>query len=161
MIEGLRAFFLYQDMITIIKADPLGAVLVSTEGEKIIKKSVLSVVKRLCEDGLFTHEGYLKAVKAQFGFRYQIPIYIHEQLGLIPLGRIRNHDTVWINVAAITGIKTSSALTIITMLGNQRFESSLSRAQIERRIHTLMTIRDVKVKHFHSVSCSKWPDLML
>jgi hypothetical protein len=161
MIKGLWAFFLYQDMMTMIQSDPLGTLLISTEGETIIKKPVLSVVKDFCRDALFTHEGYVKAVKSSFGFKYQIPLYINDRIALIPLGRIKNHETVWINVPAITSINQTKTGSLITMLGNQRYESSLSLTQIERRIHALMTIRDAKVKHFHSVSCSKWPDLML
>lgn len=148
-------------MIVTIGPHPNGARILSTEEDTVINRSVLSIVRRLCLEGLFSHEGYVKAVKKAFGFKYLIPIYISDQLALIPLGRIKNHETVWLNVAAMTGIHKEDHQVIITMRGNHRIETNLSEKRIDRRIQTLLMIREAKVKHFHCVSYSKWPELML
>jgi len=144
-------------MITVIAPHPKGASVDSTEQRKVVARTPLGVVKAMCEDALFTYEGYVKAVKKTMGVSYQVPVYISECLTLVPLGRVRNHGTVWFNAASLLSLVTRPGGTDILFKDGSVHRTHLSKARIERRLGLLMRIRAARVKHFHSVSCGQLP----
>jgi hypothetical protein len=91
------------------------------------------------------------------GVSYQVPVYISECLTLVPLGRVRNHGTVWFNAASLLSLVTRPGGTDILFKDGSVHRTHLSKARIERRLGLLMRIRAARVKHFHSVSCGQLP----
>lgn len=115
----------------------------------------LSYVKHICMDFLFTHEGYLKAVKRTLGFQYRIPIYIHDALILISTKRMRDDDNIWINYAAISSITYKGNRVVLGFTSHREIEIKMSTLAFKEQIKRISKIKFHISKHFHSVDYRK------
>lgn len=78
--------------------------IVYKEYERLIDKSNITIIKKLCEAHLFHYEYRIKYTKEKLNITTRTPIYISEQLILIPTKSPRNYHNVWINYANINHI---------------------------------------------------------
>ncbi|MBN2299672.1 MAG: competence protein ComK [Acholeplasmataceae bacterium] len=137
-------------MIEYIKNDAYGCY-VFQNGKSIHNKSSnLSYIKKLCYGALFTYEGYLKAVQINHGKSYKIPLYIDDDIMLIPSGRARDFENIWINYAAIKQIIDMNQSIEVVFNSNSKLMLNISINAFKRQISYLRLIRNEKVKHFHS-----------
>jgi len=113
------------------------------------KQTALSYIKTLCIQACFTFEGYLKAVKKVHQMSYKIPLYINEEVMLIPIGRYKDYETVWINYPAIKEITPFKEGLKVTFYSSIDIYLKISLNQMKKQIKHLHLIRNTKVKHFH------------
>ncbi len=120
--------------------------------DEIIEKkmSTISLIQHLCHIHLFTYQGYLKACRKTLGLKYKIPLYISEELQLIPLKSVKAYDVVWINYVNLKSYKETKTGVILLFYDGRQLISSISEKSLKTQIMRLITIKDVKVKHFHS-----------
>lgn len=59
--------------------------------------SIKYFLNSLAQKYLFNIEGYFKAVRINFSFKNEIPIYYSKELLIFPIGGYRNHHSVFIN----------------------------------------------------------------
>lgn len=127
-----------------------GCMLYKNESNQIINMSSISYIKHLCENHLFTYQGYLKACRKKFDLKYKIPLYICEILQLIPTKSYRAYDVMWINYAAIERYEAINQKVRIYFFDHSQLMIDISYQTFKKQIIRLNQIRDVKVKHFHS-----------
>ena len=126
-----------------------------TDSIEIFDKSNLSIVKQICLRHLFTYEGYLKAVKKYFNYRYRIPIYIHEGLQLFSSKRIKDYDNIWINLASVDSYTFLGNRVILTFTSHRQLIITWSRISFQEQIKRLNAIKFHISKHFHGLDYRK------
>jgi hypothetical protein len=72
-----------------------------------IKHHPMYVINRLLNHQLNTIEGYLKAFKLKFPNKYLCPIYIHENILLIPIYGFKAKENLFINYFEILSVNKS------------------------------------------------------
>ncbi len=112
-------------------------------------------IKTLCEQALFSLEGYLKSCQKQTGKLYKIPVVIDHETMLIPTGGIRIYETIWINFPAICKVEETDQEMLLTFISGRTLRVKMSRMQWQKQIEVLTEIRNTKVKHFHGHSYRK------
>ena len=127
----------------------LGCLVYQEEENRQIKGNSLGYVKRLCQEHLFTYEGYLKAVKMKFKIKYKIPVFITEAIQLIPISRTRDYENIWVNYASISRIEEIEKMIKITFYSAHHVYLNISLKTFKQQIKYLEEIRNTKVKHFH------------
>lgn len=60
-------------------------------------KLVFSIVKGLCERELFTYESRVRLTKKHLNIKSKIPIYVNDQVLLMPTNSPKRYDNVWVN----------------------------------------------------------------
>ena len=108
------------------------------------KKNTLSIVKSLCLNHKFTYGGYIKAIKHTYGFGYKIPVVLSDELCLIPSGRARDYDTVWINMYAVHDIHPHEDGVIITFSSGRTLYLKISLNTFKRQIKRIQALIAVK-----------------
>ncbi len=126
-----------------------GCMVYQEDENEIVKGSSLGYVKRLCQEHLFTYEGYLKAVKMKFDINHKIPLFISESIQLIPSARTRDYDNIWVNYATIFRIEEMEKSVRITFYSSHHVYLNISLKTFKQQIRYLEEIRNTKVKHFH------------
>lgn len=114
-----------------------------------IKGSNLAYIKRLCQEHLFTYDGYLKAIKANFLISHKVPLCISNTILLIPTKRTRDYDNVWINYSSIFKIEEFKQQTKIIFYSGHELYVNITLKTLKKQIRYLEEIRNTKVKHFH------------
>lgn len=61
------------------------------------EKPAFSIVKGLSERELFSYESRVKYTKKILNIKTKIPVYINEEILLMPTKAPKRHDTYWIN----------------------------------------------------------------
>jgi len=136
-------------MIEYMTNHPEGTLIYQTDGMQQIKTCLLRTVNQLCLEHLLTYEGYREAIHYMFGVSHRIPIYLCEDMQLLPTGRYRSYETIYINVAAIKTYQPTKNGMIITFISGRLCDIKISLYTFEKQLHLLEKIRDTKVKHFH------------
>ncbi|MDI6452941.1 competence protein ComK [Peloplasma aerotolerans] len=136
-------------MIEYIVNTSQGALIYQERHIKTYKSSNLSYIKLLCQEGLFTYEGYLMAVKKVLDIKYKVPVYINDYLMLIPVKRTRDYDNIWINYASINHIRESDDGLEIEFYSQRKIYLKYSLNSLSKQIKYLEMIKFMKVKHFH------------
>lgn len=130
--------------------DAYGCCLFQNEVMTQVSMSSISYIKHLCHEHLFTYQGYLKACRKKLGLKYKIPLYISDLIQLIPTKNIKDIDTIWINYAYIKRYEADDQHVKIFFYDGLVLNAKISINALNLQIKRLNTIRDVKVKHFHS-----------
>ncbi|PKK94264.1 MAG: hypothetical protein CVV61_00510 [Tenericutes bacterium HGW-Tenericutes-6] len=136
-------------MILYLKQTNLGTEIYQKTQKMITSKSPLSVIKALCIAHLCTYEGYIKSVQSLFHIKQLIPVYLSDDLMLIPTGRVRDYLTIWVNVSEVIDIKPLEHKTMLTFSNQENLVILMSLRKYLRAKHVLEKIRNTKVKHFH------------
>lgn len=126
-----------------------GCIIYQNQQEVEIRKPALSFIKSLCMKHQFTFEGYLKAIKKETHLKYKIPLYIHDTLMLIPIGRYKDYDTIWINTPSIKSVGVNQNTLQVTFFNSPTLELKITLNQLKQLMKHLDWIRNTKVKHFH------------
>ncbi len=126
-----------------------GCMVYQEEGNLLLKGSSLGYIKRLCEEHLFTYEGYLKAVKLKFKTYHKIPLFLSDTIQLIPTTRVRDYENLWINYASIFHIEKFEQKQKITFYSGSIITLDIPTKTLNKQIRYLIEIRNTKVKHFH------------
>lgn len=113
------------------------------------EKNALSVIKEMCISHLFTYDGYLKACKKVFHLTQLVPVYVSEEIMMMPTGRVRDYETIWINLAAVIDAEPFLEKTRLTFNNQATIVINISYNKYLRAKHVLNKIRNTKVKHFH------------
>lgn len=85
-------------------------IIVTTTKKFKINISFKKVINKLCLDNLSTLEGRMEAVKEKFAFKYNIPIYINNDIILM---KVKLKHNYWINICSIKEIYKNSNKTDI------------------------------------------------
>ena len=136
-------------MIEYMKHCQEGTLVYYDHGKEIIKHRMPWMINQWCYLHLFSYEGYLKAVKFLLGYSHSVPLYMSEKMMLIPLGRIRDYDMVWINHAAVKRFYVENDHLSIHFASGNTFEIKRPQKSYELQVMKLEKIRNTKVKHFH------------
>lgn len=136
-------------MINYIINTNIGTKIYQENGFIYEKNSNLAYIKKLCLEAMFSYEGYLKAIKKIYQFKYKIPVYINNSLMFIQTKRARDYDNIWINYASIKNIKYLDQDIEIIFYNNQKLRIKYSFNKFNLQIKYLEEIRNTKVKHFH------------
>jgi competence transcription factor ComK len=136
-------------MINYIINTQLGTKIYQENGIKYEKYTNLTYIKKLCLEAMFSYEGYLKAVKKIYKFKYKIPVYINNSLMFIQTKRARDYDNIWINYASIKDIKCVEEFIEIIFYNNEMIQIKYAFHKFKLQIKYLEEIRNTKVKHFH------------
>jgi competence transcription factor ComK len=142
-------------MIEYMMHHPEGLLVYQTDQILQLPMTSKRYIKTLCEQALFSYEGYLKACQKQTGISYRIPVVIDFETMLIPSGGIRVYETIWINFPAISQMHETDQGVMLTFISGRRLRLEISRMQWMKQIEVLMEIRNTKVKHFHGHSSRK------
>lgn len=136
-------------MILYIKQTEQGTKIYQKKHTLTVQKTSLSMIKDLCMSHLFTYEGYLKACKRIFHVTQLVPVYLSEDIMMIPSGRVRDYETIWINAAAVIDAEDYNNQTRLTFINQEKLIIHMSFYKYLRAKHVLKKIRNTKVKHFH------------
>lgn len=142
-------------MIEWIANEQNQTIVYQTEGIKTYAIFNLSYVKHLCLDHLFTYEGYIKAIKHQFDFKYRIPIYLDASLILIATRRIKDYENIWINYASIASITYIGNRIRLGFTSHQTIDIAMTRQAFSEQIKRILKIKFHISKHFHKVDYRK------
>jgi competence transcription factor ComK len=137
-------------MIEYIIQTHKGTKIYQTNGEFEVSNRSIYVVKQLCEQALFSYEGYIKSVKKLIDRKYKIPVVIDQSTKLIPTKNTKSYDNVWLNYEAIQSIKKVHDTLEIFFYSGKKIYMNISFLTIKAQINDLITITNTKVKHFHS-----------
>ncbi len=136
-------------MIEYMQHCPEGTLIYHNHGKQIIKHSMPWIIEQWCLRHLFSYAGYLKAVKQNFGYSYGVPLYLCDEMMLIPVGRIRDYEMMWINQASIKCVYTENRRFYIHFISESILEVNMTQTHYEIMVKKLGKIRNTKVKHFH------------
>ena len=114
------------------------------------KSSSISYIKLLCIEHLFSFDGYLKACREIFKFKYKIPLYITENLQFIPTKSFKDMDVIWINYAQINHFIFKKQEILLVFYDETELCVKMSEKAWIKQIRRLDMIKSYKVKHFHS-----------
>lgn len=135
--------------------DPKGTLIYQTDGIICQKNTLVYTVSSMCEDHLFSYEGYRKAVTKKLKITYLIPIFLSDDLQLMPVKRFRDYDNIFINYAAITSYREDNDNIEIEFNSGTKIYIKMSLYSFNQQITKLKKIRNTKVKHFHRLNDSK------
>ncbi|PKK86724.1 MAG: hypothetical protein CVV63_04000 [Tenericutes bacterium HGW-Tenericutes-8] len=90
-------------MLLYIKQDTYGSKLFFENYIQQAEKASISIVKLLCEQALFSYESRTRLTKEKFRVNTKIPIYINQELLLMPSKSPKQYDNIWLNYFAIVG----------------------------------------------------------
>ncbi len=127
-----------------------GCILFKNDKNQVLNMSSISYIKHLCEEHLFTYQGYLQACRNKLDLKYKIPLYVCETIQLIPTKSHRRYDIVWINYAYIKHYEAIKEQVLINFFDGTKLLADISYQSLKTQIIRINRIRDVKVKHFHS-----------
>ena len=116
-------------------------------------------IKRRCLSHLKTYEGYIKAVQANFSFKYQIPVLLSESEQYIPTKRIKDYDHIWINAAAVKCYAFNGKQTTFIFYSGNKISISISKSTVNRLLVCLKQIDNFQVKPFHLELYRKSPEI--
>jgi competence transcription factor ComK len=142
-------------MIEYIANDPQGTIMYQTDGITYHKHSLLHTIDNLCENYLFSYDGYRKAVYHQLKIKHLIPIYLDEDTQLITIKRYRDYDNIFINYQAILSVSEHHQGLIVNFISGREIYIKMSLYSFNQQIEKLVKIRNTKVKHFHRLKDSK------
>ena len=136
-------------MIEYITNEQNQTIIYQTDGISYANVSSLSYIKSLCMNYLFTYEGYLKAVKRVFDFKYRIPLYIHNELQMIATKCVKDYENIWINYAHVISITYLGNRMILGFTSHRKLEIKMTRYAFSQQIKRLTKIKFHISKHFH------------
>ncbi|MGE4320885.1 MAG: competence protein ComK [Acholeplasmataceae bacterium] len=136
-------------MIEYIEHAGLMTKVVKTHEILYFNKPMITIIKNLCYDKLFSYEGYKKAVRKRLDMSYRLPLYIDEDLQLFPIENTRNYENMWINSVLIKDIHMSEDGVSITFFSMHKIYVNTSLNSINKQIKRLNQIRNLLSKHFH------------
>lgn len=136
-------------MLEYMMNHPEGTILYQSESMTYLNTSLLMTVHQMCLDHLFSYDGYRQAIKRSFSVSHCIPIYLCEELQLIPTGRYRSYETIYINRSAIQHYDSTAEGIRIIFFSGRIVDIKISLYRFEKQLHLLQKIRGTKVKHFH------------
>ncbi|MGI6360200.1 MAG: competence protein ComK [Acholeplasmatales bacterium] len=106
--------------------------------ELIIDKSNISVIKEICRNNLFNYDYKIKYTKEILNIKTRPPLYINENILLIPCKSLRNYHNVWINYFNILEVVKNGSKTKIIF-------NNLSELLLDIGYHSfLKSINDAK-----------------
>jgi competence transcription factor ComK len=135
-------------MIEYITNNRYGSLIYTIDGIIQHDRTSFFEIKRLCLESFFSYDGYLKAVKKQFQISYKIPIYIHDALQFIQTKRVRDHDNIWFNYAAVINVKDLNKSIEIEFVSGNKLLINISYHTLKTQILYLDQIRKRKVNIF-------------
>lgn len=115
--------------------------------ESIIEKSNITVIKRICEVNLFNYNERIKLTKAKLNIKTKTPIYINQQILLIPTKSPRQYDTQWINFFSLLKIVKVNNKTKLIFKNLKTLNLDISYNSFMRSVHHAETI----IKHLNDV----------
>ncbi len=136
-------------MIEYVTNHPQGTIIYQTDIVKIEKKGLLHTMNLWCMKQLFTYEGYRKAVQHELHFNHLIPLYLSEDLQLIPIKRYRDYDNLYVNTKAVEHVEVHEDQLCLTFISERKIYIKMSLYRYNKLIEKLLIIRNTKVKHFH------------
>lgn len=136
-------------MIEYIKHEGLMTKVVKTNKILYLNKPMISIIKSLCYEKLFSYEGYKKAVRKKLDMSYKLPLYVDEVLQLFPIENTRNYENIWINSVLIKDMRMSEEGVCITFFSMHKIYVNSSLNSINEQINRLKQIRNMLSKHFH------------
>ncbi len=136
-------------MIEYITHLNLNTIIYKTDKTEILSKSVLSIINKICMDELTTYDGYKKAIKHKFNYQYKIPLYLNDNIQLIPIERVRNYANIWVNYAAIKDVKIESGIIRLVFISGRNLDLFIKPKILSKQVERLNQIRLFRSKHFH------------
>ncbi|MFA5719521.1 MAG: competence protein ComK [Acholeplasmataceae bacterium] len=110
--------------------------------ERIVDKSNITIIKKLCKAHLFNYDYRIKYTKEIFNIRTRIPIYISENLIFIPTKSPRNYDNVWVNYANINHISKINGKTKVVFNNLKEIMVDISYDSLLKNINHVKRIID-------------------
>ncbi len=128
---------------------PEGTIIYHDHGKQIINHRMPWIIEQWCFQHLFSYAGYLKAIKQTMGYKHSVPLYLCDDMMLIPVGRIRDYEMMWINQASVKHVHTENGRFYIHFISGLTLEVNLTETHYKIMVKKLEKIRNTKVKHFH------------
>jgi competence transcription factor ComK len=135
-------------MIEYIENHPLGSTIFYIDDIKQSTHRAQYHIECLCKQALFTYEGYIKALKKVINVSYQIPVFIDQLHGFIPISRVRDYENKWINWFAVSKINEHFNELELQFISGRRLYINYSMKRLKKRIDLLMKIKSMKVNIF-------------
>lgn len=113
--------------------------------EKIQKaeKSAFSIVKSFCERELFCYESRIKYTKRHLNIKTKVPIYINEEMLLMPTKSPKRYETLWLNYFEIFSYQKHFDKTLILFTNLKELEVDLSYDSFHK-----MMVKAKKIKEY-------------
>ena len=135
-------------MIEYIENNARGSNVFYTDQEIESSKRAIYHIEWLCKKSLFTYKGYIQSIKKELKLSYQIPVYINDTHGFIPISRVKDYENKWINWFAVHKIHSVSKGLDIEFISGRRLYINYSVNRMQKRIEALMKIKSMKVNIF-------------
>ncbi|TNF08622.1 MAG: hypothetical protein EP317_02695 [Bacillota bacterium] len=135
-------------MIEYIENHSEGSIIFYTDDIRYSRFRAFYHIEQLCKLALFSYDGYIKSLKNIYNLTYQIPVYINESQGFIPILRIRDYENKWINWFAVTKVNECFNGLELEFISGRRLHINFSLKRLKKRIDALMKIKSLKVNIF-------------
>ncbi len=96
------------------------------------ERSAFSLVKSLAEKMFFSYESRVKQVKKQLNINVRIPLYLNNELLLIPTMSPKNYETIWLNYFKILKLVKNNQKTIVVFNNLESLEVNISYNILKR-----------------------------
>lgn len=100
--------------------------IVYKDNVKQATKSLITIVKALCERELFSYESRIKLTKKHLSIKSKIPIYINEQILLMPSHSPKNYNNRWINYYEVFSFEKYFNKTLVLFNNLKEMELNIS-----------------------------------
>ena len=129
--------------ITYIRKSNRQTIIKHREQKIIIDKVINEVLNDLCLTNLSTLKGRVDAVRCLLHLRKFIPVYVNEELILIPVYNSRYWDQIFVNFFMIDNIiKVGENTSRINFYDNSTLTVELSYLRLKRLIEKCLKIRE-------------------
>lgn len=125
-----------------------GSIIFFTDKVIYSKRSSLFVLQTLCMETLTTYEGYLKAVKKKFNYKYRIPVFLSDELCLFQTKRARDYDNLWINHSAIKYMVNHKDQVELCFISGRKLIINMKLYQLKEQLKRIEDIKNSKVNIF-------------
>lgn len=130
------------DKMNYIMRGTKGILISSNKGITTINSGIIQYLDILCINQLSTYKGRLLSVKKKYNIKRNIPLFIHEQLLLIPLKSIQEYDSCLINFHHILLVEGNKERTKITFLDGTILHYNISANKTRKLISKCTRIVD-------------------
>ena len=136
-------------MMEYMKHCDAGTIIYYANRKEVTHHRMTWIIEHWCFDHLFSYDGYKKAINHRFHYYHKIPLYLCDDMMLIPLGRVRDYDMMWINHASVKRCENGKNGCKITFMSGATICVAVSLQAYHLQVNKLEEIRNTKVKHFH------------
>lgn len=100
--------------------------------EEVIDKSLKQVINDLCKKHLVDIKGYLKISRNIFNFKYNMPLFLSNNILLFNIFNIKNYDNIWINYHSLNGYYYEYNKIVFIFKNMSKLEVDTSLNKIDR-----------------------------